>query len=272
MARPKIPTINWRKELKILDRYIKSEGGVLHIKTTPDSPSSAFSKSIRNIMENNTWDRRWVTVQFDGDNAATHYLSDMISQLEVSLELGEFQTVLPTYQIEIGNNINAGGDVEISNIKVAIADTNDFQERIKRIIQHIENKADEQRLALFLFNTGSSNTDQKELKRFKNQLWDNRLEKLVEKGVLLIAFSHHESNNLDWLPDPDDVLNLPSSYCSESKKNAREDIARFLLEQGYASNEVEAEGIAIGIVASNSLPKNLHANFAGILAEVRNAD
>ncbi|MGN5269868.1 hypothetical protein [Aeromonas dhakensis] len=60
-------------------------------------------------MENNTWDRRWVTVQFDGDNAATHYLSDMISQLEVSLELGEFQTVLPTYQIEIGNNINAGG-------------------------------------------------------------------------------------------------------------------------------------------------------------------
>jgi hypothetical protein len=84
MTRPKIPTINWRKELKILDRYIKSEGGVLHIKTTPDSPSSAFSKSIRNIMENNTWDRRWVTVQVDGDNAATHYLPDMILQLEVS--------------------------------------------------------------------------------------------------------------------------------------------------------------------------------------------
>ncbi|KUM54306.1 hypothetical protein [Rheinheimera sp. EpRS3] len=272
MARPKIPTINWRKELKILNRYIKSEGGVLHIKTTPDSPSSAFSKSIRNVMENNTWDRRWVTVQFDGDNAATHYLSDMISQLEVSLELDEFQTVLPAHEINIGNNNIAGGNIEISNINVSIVGANSFQERIKRIIQHIENKADEQRVALFLFNTGSNNTDQKELKRFKNQLWDNRLEKLVEKGVLLIAFSHSESDTLDWLPEPDDVLNLPSSYCSESKANAREDIARFLLEQAYATNEGEAEGIAKGIVASNPLPKNLHANFAGILAEVRNAD
>ncbi|MFR9718884.1 hypothetical protein ACL00X_05960 [Aeromonas diversa] len=223
-------------------------------------------------MENSTFDRRWVTVQFDGDNAATHYLSDMIGQLEVSLELDEFQTARPTHQIEIGNNITAGGNVEISDINVAITDSNNFQERIKRIIQHLENKADEQRLALFLFNTGSSNTDPKELRRFKNQLWDNRLEKLVEKGVLLIAFSHHERDTLDWLPDPDDVLNLPSSYCSESKANAREDIARYLLEHGYVSNERDADGIALGIVASNPLPKNLHANFAGILAEVRNAD
>lgn len=272
MARPKIPTINWRTELNTLDRYIKSEGGVIHIKTTPDSPSSAFSKSIRNIMENSTWDRKWITVQFDGDNAATHYLPDMILQLETSLELDDFQTTRPTHQMEIGNHITAGGNVDISNVSVAITDTNDLQERIKRIIQHLENKADEQRLALFLFNTNSSNTDQNELRRFKNQLWDKRLEKLVEKGVLLIAFSHHERDTLDWLPDPDDVLNLPSSYCSESKKNAREDIARFLFEQRLASNEREADAIAKGIIASNPLPKNLHANFAGILAEVRNAD
>ncbi len=267
MARPKIPTINWKSELNVLDSYIKSSGGVIHIQTTDDSPSSAFCKALRNIMENEEHEKQWCTVQFDGDNSSTHYLNDMIDQLETTLDLEPWEAINKS-NIQVGNNINAGGDVEISNVNINNHPSNHNRERIQRILDFVRENASNKRLAIFLFNTDSANTNKTELSKFKSWIWDNGLSRLIDSGVLLIALSHRSSDTLSWLPDADEVFELPSSYDRESEKNAKEDIANFLLSKGLVKTEEEAQAMAIGIFAGHSNPKDLHANFAGILAKI----
>ncbi|KIH75600.1 hypothetical protein SAMN05660860_00270 [Geoalkalibacter ferrihydriticus] len=266
MARPKVPTINWKKELRVLDSYINCSGGVVLVRTTKDSPSSAFCKAIRSIMENELWDKQWVTVQIDGDNSSTHYFSDMLDQLEITLNL-ESKTDDTSVNVSVGNDISADGNVEINDISINIdARNNNYRGRIERIVNYVKHDAGKKRLAVILFNTDSEDTNKNELNKFKNFLWDNGLSNLTHEGVLLIGFSHRCSDTSRWLPDPDIVIDLPSSYDHESEINAKEDIANFLLSHGWAKTKEEAAGKAMGIVASHPYPKDLHANFAGILA------
>ncbi len=267
MSRPKIPTINWKKELEVLDSYIRSKGGVIHIRTTEDSPSSAFCKALRSIMENASWEKQWITIQFDGDNSSTHYLNDMLDQLEISLKLEPIEVANTGFGIHVGNEISAEGNVEVSDVKISVNEgTNLRRERVQRIVNLIRQDADKIRLAIILFNTDSENTNKNELKNFKSWFLDHGLLDLVSAGFLLIGFSHRSSDTSNWLPEPDEVIDLPSTYDEMSEAHAKEDIANFLLSNGFAETIEEAVGKSMGIVASYPYPKDLHANFAGILA------
>jgi len=267
MARPKIPTINWRSELNVLDEYIRTKGGVIHITTTEDSPSSAFCKSLRNIMEHGSWDKQWITVQIDGDNSSTHYLNDMIIQIETTLKLDPLPTRTKN-NINIGSNINAGGDVEIRDVSVNLPFESDNQERIRRIVGTLQQSASEKRLAIFLFNTDSTDTDKHELRQFRLRLWENNLSKLIDEGILLIAFSHRNNDATSWLPDPDEVIYLPSEYNEQSTSHAIEDIAKFLLSQNLVETELEAKSMAVGMFSGHPTPKEIHARFAGMIAHI----
>lgn len=267
MARPKIPTINWRNELGVLDEYIRSEGGVVHITTTENSPSSAFCKSLRNIMEHGVWEKQWITVQIDGDNSSTHYLSDMIFQIETALELDPLPASTKN-NIHIGSNINAGGDVEIRDVSVSLPPESNTQQRIRRIVETLRECASEKRLAIFLFNTDSADTDRNELRQFRLRLWENNLSNLIGEGFLLIAFSHKINDTTSWLPDPDEIISLPSEYSKESASHAIEDIAKFLLSKNLAETESGAKSMAVGMFAGHPTPKELHARFAGMIAQI----
>lgn len=267
MARPKIPTINWRNELNVLDEYIKTKGGVIHITTTEESPSSAFCKSLRNIMEHGAWEKQWITVQIDGDNSSTHYFNDMIIQIETTLKLDPLPTRTQN-NINIGNNINAGGDVEIRDVNVNLPLESGTQERIRRILDTLQQSASEKRLAIFLFNTDSADTEKHELRQFRLRLWENNLSKLTDEGFLLIAFSHRNNDATSWLPDPDEVIYLPSEYNEQSANHAIEDIAKYLLEQNLVKTESDAKSMAVGMFSGHPAPKALHARFAGMIAQI----
>src|SRR5438128_2284243 len=119
--RPRVPLIDWKREYERLDPYLRSVGGVVQIRTPAESPASAFTKALRSHMEHQSWQRRWQTIQIDGNNAATHYLSDMVTQFERSLGLSAETPLASKPTIQVASNIEAAGNVEISDISVNVA-------------------------------------------------------------------------------------------------------------------------------------------------------
>jgi len=267
MTRPKIPTINWRSELAQLDRFLSKDGGVVHIRTTDDSPVSAFSKSLRSRMEYGSWARPWQTVQIDSNNAATHYLCDIINQFETTLDIAYCHSNDAGSKVTIASNIVAGGNVEISDIHVHIPhNIAHLHARAEKINLSIENSSKEKRLGIFILDVNKE--ESRELSAFRSVLWDKRLEKRVSSGLLLIAFIKHNSDLPEWLPDADEVIDLPAIYSDESARNAIEDLSNFFVLHQLLPTESEANAAARTMVASNSKPKELYANFAATLSNM----
>ena len=266
MARPKIPTINWRSEFSRLNNYFQNDGGVIHIKTTPNSPSSAFVKALRSRMEHEKWEIPWQTIQIEGNNAATHYLSDMIDQIERSIGfIGPSST--NDHNINIATDIESGGNVQVSNINVNYSQNGgNLHGRADQITKTILNLSEEKRTCIIFFD--SDNADQKELTAFRTIVWDDKLEHSLSKGLLLIIFSDQNSDTYHWAPEPDAVLELPERYSADSARDAIEDIAVFAISQKLFTSREEAHTFATTLVASHPNPKELHANFAGVLSRI----
>jgi hypothetical protein len=267
MARPKIPTINWRSELAQLDKFLSKQGGVVHIRTTSESPSSAFAKALRSRMEYGAWGRQWLTVQIDGNNAATRYLIDMIHQFERTLEIDSSPTTNTNVAVEIGCDIVAGGNIDISDVHVHIPRNGaQLHDRAERINSSVLGSSTDQRLGIIVFD--SDKADPKELSAFRAVLWDNGFERIVSNGLLLIVFIDNESGMPHWLPEADLVIDLPTSYSDESALHAIEDMKNYFISQQLASTENEAHALAVGMLSSQPKPKVLHANFAATLSNM----
>lgn len=265
MARPQIPTFNWRYELSRLERFLRKDGGVIHIRTKIDSPSSAFVKALRSKMEHETWSIPWQTIQFEGNNASTHYFGDMLDQIERSLAISPCSS-LETSTVTIGRDIDADGDVHIGNITVNNGGNGSrFHIRAELITEHMSTIHKEKRIGLIFFD--SDNADHRELAAFRTMLWDGRLEQLVDNGLLLIVFMDNATNERHWLPDPDEIIELPDQYDEKSAKNAIEDLAAFALTEQFCRSEEEAKGFAKTLIASHK-PKDLYANLAAVLSKI----
>jgi hypothetical protein len=267
MTRPNVPTINWKNELARLARFLHHDGGVIHIRTTGESPSSAFAKALRSRMEHGEWQRPWHTIQIDGNNSATRYFSDMTYQLERTLGLPAHPIRDANPTVMVGTAIDAGGNVDIRDIHI-----NNFpngahlQSRAQRIVAAVSESSAVKRLAILFFD--SDNADQRELAAFRSLLWDDGLENLVGQGLLLIGFSDEQTDVSHWLPPPDETIDLPSRYDSESARNAIEDLAAFAREHELYASYEEAKAFATAMVANNLKPKELYANFAGVLSRI----
>jgi hypothetical protein len=113
----------------------------------------------------------------------------------------------------------------------------------------------------------SDNSDQRELSAFRSVLWDSGLDKLVSHGLLLIVFVG-ESSTPNWLPDPDEIIELPSRYDDQSMLHAIEDLTAYAMSKQLYTTEAEAIAFAKTLLASNPRPKELHANFAAVLSRM----
>ena len=267
MARPKIPTINWRSELAQLDRFLSKEGGVVHIRTASESPSSAFAKALRSRMEYGAWDKPWQTIQIDGNNSETHYLVDIIHQFERTLDIDSGTSTNTNTTVTIGSNIVAGGDVDISDVHVHIPHNSEhLHDRAERINSFITKSSEAQRLGIFILDADKE--ESRELSAFRSVLWDKRLENRIPNGLLLIAFIGHNGSLPDWLPEADEVIDLPALYCNQSARNAIEDLKNFFISHQLFPTENEANAFAMAMVSGNPKPKELHANFAATLSNM----
>lgn len=258
----RVPMVDWKRELAQLDAFLRRKGGVIQIRTSPESPASAFTKALRSLMEHQPWERRWRTIQIDGNNAATHYVSDMITQIERSLELPELRSAT----VQIGNAIHAGGDVQIRDISVNLTqDTRQAHARVDRIVEHLRGQASSMRLCLFFFE--SEKADPKELAAFRTLLWERGLEDLIQEGFLLVDVGAGTVPN--WPPQSDVLLDLLPHYDEQAQRDAVRDLTELALGEKLFAEEKEARAFAATMVAGNIRPKDLYANLAGLLTRLR---
>ena len=281
MSRPKVHSIDWRRQLKELQPYLAHKGGVVHIQTKKESPSSIFTKVLRSKMEYDAWDRKWVTVQIDGDNSATRYLSDMIYQIErtLGLQTPADQTPadqtpadqIPHKSINFVKDIQARGDVQIEgNVfnlggeRTGVRESSDS--RVNQIIQRLDESSEQQRLGIIFYE--SHKAVRKELAAFRTVLWNSALEELTEKGLLLIDISIEGWVHNSWPPEPDLVFDLPDMYDKESGKEAVDDLAAISLQERIVTTEEAAHTFGATMVAHYERPRDLLANLSAKMAKV----
>jgi len=271
MSRPKVPSIDWRRPFEQLQPYLTHTGGVVHIQTKEESPISAFTKVLRSKMESEAIDRKWVTVQIDGKNPATHYLSDMIYQIERTLGLQTPADQIPPLSINLASDIQAGGEVQIEhnvvNVSVERSGVREIlQSRVNQIIQRLDESSGQQRLGIIFYE--SHHADRNELAAFRTVLWNSALEGLTEKGLLLIDISIEGWVHDSWPPEPDLVVDLPDRYDKETRKEAVDDLTAILLQEGKLATEEAARTFAATMVAHNERPRDLYANLSAVIAKV----
>lgn len=272
MSRPKVPSIDWRRLFEQLQPYLTHTGGVVHIQTKTESPISAFTKVLRSKMESEAIDRKWVTVQIDGANPGTHYLSDMIFEIERTLGLQTQADQIPPISISLASDIQAGDKVQIEhNVINYLGGERSgvreiLQSRVNQIIQRLDESSGQQRLGIIFYE--SHQADRNELAAFRTVLWDSALEELTEKGLLLIDTSIEGWMHEFWPPEPDLVVDLPDRYDKDSRKEAVDDLAAILLQEGKVTTKKEALIFAATMVANNDSPKNLLAKLSAVIAKV----
>jgi hypothetical protein len=271
MSRPKVPPIDWRGQFEQLQPYLAHKGGVVHIQTKKESPISAFTKVLRSKMEYDAWDRKWVTVQIDGANSATRYLSDMIYQIERTLGLQTPVDQIPPISISLASGIQAGGEVQIERNVINVDGERlgvreSLQYRVNQIIQWLDESSRQRRLGIIFYE--SHHADINELAAFRTVLWNSALEELTEKGLLLIDISIEGWVHDSWPPEPDLVFDLPDRYDKESGKEAVDDLVAILLQEGKVATEKEARTFAATMVANNERPRDLYANLSAVIAKV----
>lgn len=272
MSRPKVPSIDWWRLFEQLHPYLTHTGGVVHIQTKTESPISAFTKVLRSKMESEAIDRKWVTVQIDGANPATHYLGDMIYQIERTLGLQTQADQIPPIPISLASDIQAGGEVLIEhNVINYLGGERSgvreiLQSRVNQIIQRLDESSGQQRLGIIFYE--SHHADRNELAAFRTVLWNSALEGLTEKGLLLIDISIEGWVHESWPPEPDLVVDLPDRYDKESGKEAVDDLAAILLQEGIVATEEAAHTFGATMVAHYERPRDLYANLSAMIAKV----
>ncbi|HEU4392142.1 MAG TPA: hypothetical protein VFR04_00755 [Solirubrobacterales bacterium] len=236
------------------------------------SPASIFSKAIRHLMTSERWERPWRCVQLDARNANTHYLEDVVAQLDRSLELDLSDFDGDGGTVQVATNIQAK-EVTISNIDLSPQEDDYVRSRralgrLDRVVDGIQGRLKTERIALLFLN--SHTYDRKTLSQFRKMLWDDRLDAMPSAGLLLIDISNPSPGcGPDWPPDSDLVLDLPERFDDASRLDAHADLAKLALDEQLVANAGEANVFAEVLLDSSDTIRDVYANLANTQARIK---
>jgi hypothetical protein len=267
-----LPIIDWRRELEQLAPFLAEKGGVVQVQASDSAPASTFAKAIRRSMANEPWPQPWRSVQIEEINPNTHYLEDVVLQLERSLALEAAPVVAGSGgSVEVVKDVRAQA-VYVSDVSIEYAE--DEYSRAHRSLARLDHVADalrhrlaKERVALIVLNSHAY--DRQALVRFRTLLWDERLQALTDAGLLLIDIGDRSDGaGAEWPPPPDLVLQIPERFDDASRAHAREDLAQLALDEEIVSTAGEAQVFARTLLASCDTVRELHARLAGVLLQV----
>jgi hypothetical protein len=264
--------IDWRQEFAPLQEYFEERGGVVHILASDAGPTSSFAKAVRMRLEAGLWRRPWASVQIDGSNPNTHYMEDIVLQLESSLGVQDLgRQSAPSGGVSVGTDIEAHA-VEIRDVSISIDDdpflrAERSRARVDRVADAVRDTSSERRVALVFLH--SHTHDPGALSRFRRMVWDQALAELTQVGLLLIDIGDPaQRGGEDWPPDPDLVIDLPAQYDQASTADARDDLAEIVLSEGLFATREEATAFGATLLASSNDVREVHARLAGTLARL----
>jgi hypothetical protein len=267
MGRPFDLMINWRAELTSLSSFLDSGGGVVHVVAGSQAPTSTFAKVLRGASSA-FGDEGWLSVQLDCANPRTHYLADIVVQLERSLGLTGTPRRADGSRIVVGSNITAQ-TVRIENVTIegdedSFADIDRIVERCDRVAAVIRDRLPQQRFCLILLNSHAY--DARTLNELRNLLWDPSLDDLTAAGLVMVDISDPSCQPSDaWPPPADLVLELTETYVGEARSHAEEDLAGIAVREGATATEADGRVFAKTLLAGFPTTRELYAQVSGTL-------
>lgn len=266
------PFLDWREQLTQLEPYFNGRGGVVHVHAGLDAPVSAFAKAVRSKLETEEWPFRWATVQIDPFNAKTHYLPDIISQIRETVGLSLNDPDLRSTNVKLASENKVGGDINLTDIHIDFGHDEyersaQERERVVHLCKFLERVLKKQRVALVLVDTHKSHVDK--LTKFGRKLWDGALDKLTDRGLLVIDIFDPallEGKAYAWPPAASEIVDLPDRYDKQARAHAINDLMWFAIREGLHETPERAEVFAQTILDASNKISDVYALLANIVA------
>jgi hypothetical protein len=270
--RPFKPWIDWRKERERLEPLLARQGGIVSVLSSNKGPIEEFASVFRSSLEHRAWPRPWRTIQIDPTNSRTRYFDEMVRQIERSLGLPPDSST----HVELGNGSKLGSDLNATSITIE----NSFnlggdeyalevarEKRCSRLVKHLIELCRTEPIC-FLF-VGAEDFLPRDLRYFRELIWDAGLSRLQTSGVLLATFSRGTlERSIGW-PEHDVAVQLADHYDDVSRQHAVEDLANQLISDRKYTAPENATAYSTGIVDSHSGPATLYATLAAIATRVK---
>ena len=265
--------LDWKAQFSALRPYFEGRGGVVHVHAGPTSPVSAFAKVVRGQLATDKWPFKWSTVQVDpSNNASTHYVPDIVSQIRRSANLNIAEVNSHPLTVNVGNEIDAGGNVVISNVDIDVA-YDEYEgptlesKRVSAFCAALKAALETRRVALIFVDT--HRTNKKSLTSLGRKLWESALEELTPNGLLIIDIfdpARLAGKTYAWPPDPNLILPLPDRYDDESRTHALDDLLSIALDEGWFLTYEEARAFAVTVLATSDDVRDVYARLARAVA------
>jgi hypothetical protein len=266
--------LDWKGQFAALRPYFEGRGGVVHVHASKASPVSTFARVVRHQLAADKWPFKWSTVQIDpSNNASTHYVPDIIAQIRRSARLGDVTgTSQRPINVSVGNEIDAGGNVVLSNIDIDVGPDEYGQstlesERISAFCALLKAALETRRVALIFVDTHKSKRES--LTSLGRKLWEGALADLTPSGLLVIDIFNPASlarRTYAWPPDPDLTLQLPVRYDDKSRADALDDLASMALDESWFLTYEEARAFAVTVLATSDDIRDVYAQLAKAVA------
>lgn len=270
MTRVPARRLDWQDQFSALASHLQGLGGVVHVHAGPTSPISAFARVVRYKLETAEHPFKWWTVQINPSNASTHYVPDIVSQIQKNLKLGlgQLKSSQQPVTINVGTDNESGGDMVVSNVDIdvtydAYGRSIQESERIDRLCAAVKEVLKTRRVALIFVDTHRA--DANNLADLGHKLWDGALGELTSSGLLVIDIFDPlimATKTYSWPPEPDLIIQLPDRYDEGSRREALNDLAAIALEEGWFSTREEAQAFAIGILITSTDIRDVYTRLA----------
>jgi hypothetical protein len=264
-------SLDWRSQFANLEGYLRETGGVVHVRTGPDGPSSNFSKVLRHRLRSEQWPREWSTVQIAPSNRNLHYLSDILDQIATSAGLSLASAQQRGPNIEVLKNIRAH-TVHMQDVDITVGQEHAVGDgdKVKRLCGALRTALRARRVALIFLDTHDYEAEF--LRTLSRTLWDGALEKLVAHGLLLVDVSDPKklaSMGVPWPPTPSLTLDLPDRYDSDTRGHAIEDLAQLVFHEGLFPTLETATISATALLSTAFTVADAYSQLGVLLAAMR---
>jgi hypothetical protein len=262
-------SIDWRQQLEPMMPFLLGTGGIVSFHANELAPIAAFTRVLRNkfikLGAGST------AVQLDPLNSNTHYLAEIVSQIALSAGASLETSDQSQFNITIGGDIRARGNVSISEVDINIDHPDTDAALVRALKKGLSDQLDSGRRIAIVF-VNSHEWSALELRRLHNMLLMDCLVPLTAAGLLIVDVSDSDKLRTlcdDWMLDANLRLTLPDRFDDDAKAFAVVDLVTIAMDLGIFSSENDAQIFARTLVASSASVRDLHVSVALAVSQLR---
>lgn len=278
--------IDWRDEFSAIQPYLNESGGVVRIRYTGEQCAPhAFTQALKSVYESKKGNSIWRSLRIDREVYSVRYLAGIRSEF---MRIMQFELPDPTNtgttataELNVAKDIKAKGSV---NVTVSGVEQNTYHTGDNPILMEDGRKAwigelcD--RLSEFLKNNHMmivmNNGNRDDQDQFWRYMWQNRLDHLVELGLLLVHMVEETNGNAqihDMAPTPDVEVDLPLKLDERRQQDAVSDLTEIFGREVPDLKEKEARAAAQTHVHGHCDDvRRLHDKLPGLIMRLGRSD